>query len=47
MQKCRFTSFVKKDMHVWEMFIKPDELKSILSNNNIILNDLKGITPNI
>ena len=32
-------------MHVWDMFIKPEELKSILSENNISLNDTKGISP--
>ncbi len=45
MQKCRFTSIIAKDTHVWDMFIKPDELKSILLNNNIFLNNVKGITP--
>ena len=45
MQKCRFTSFCESDMHVWDMFIKPDELESILSRNNISLNDTKGIMP--
>jgi 2-polyprenyl-6-hydroxyphenyl methylase/3-demethylubiquinone-9 3-methyltransferase len=45
MQECRFTSFVDSDGHVWEMFIKPEELKSIFSENNITLNDLKGISP--
>lgn len=46
MQKCKFTSFVRTNTHVWDMFIKPDELKSILSGNSIIINDLKGMTPN-
>jgi 2-polyprenyl-6-hydroxyphenyl methylase/3-demethylubiquinone-9 3-methyltransferase len=45
MQKCRFTSFCGPDMHVWDMFIKPDELESVLSRNNISLNDTKGIMP--
>jgi 2-polyprenyl-6-hydroxyphenyl methylase/3-demethylubiquinone-9 3-methyltransferase len=45
MQKCRFTSFVKANAHVWDMFIKPKELESILSQNDISINDLKGITP--
>jgi 2-polyprenyl-6-hydroxyphenyl methylase/3-demethylubiquinone-9 3-methyltransferase len=45
MQECRFTSFVDTDGHVWDMFIKPEELKTISLNNNISLNDIKGITP--
>ncbi len=45
MQKCRFTSFGRADGHVWDMFIKPEELKSILSQNDISLNDTKGIAP--
>jgi 2-polyprenyl-6-hydroxyphenyl methylase/3-demethylubiquinone-9 3-methyltransferase len=45
MQECRFTSFISNGLHVWEMFIKPEELKSICLEKNILLNDLKGITP--
>ena len=45
MQKCRFTSFVKADAHAWNMFIRPEELQSILSQNGIFPNDIKGITP--
>lgn len=45
MQKCRFTSFVKTNAHVWDMFIKPEELQSILSQNGIVSKDIKGITP--
>jgi 2-polyprenyl-6-hydroxyphenyl methylase / 3-demethylubiquinone-9 3-methyltransferase len=45
MQKCRFTSFVPSDGHIWDMFIKPEELKSIFSENQIVLNGLKGILP--
>lgn len=45
MQKCRFTSFIKENAHVWDMFIRPEELQSILSQNGIFLNDMKGITP--
>lgn len=45
MQECRFTSFCGSDMHVWDMFIKPDELKTVLSQYNISLNDTKGIIP--
>ena len=47
MQECRFTAFVKSDMHVWSMFIKPDELKALLTSRGLSLNDLKGITPRL
>ena len=29
--------------HEWEKFIKPDNLKDILKNNNLILNKLDGM----
>jgi 2-polyprenyl-6-hydroxyphenyl methylase/3-demethylubiquinone-9 3-methyltransferase len=35
------------DLHVWEMFIKPDELKSLLEENNMIWKEHRGIAPNI
>lgn len=45
LQECRLTSFGMPDSHVWKMFIKPDELASILRDNEISCADLKGITP--
>jgi 2-polyprenyl-6-hydroxyphenyl methylase/3-demethylubiquinone-9 3-methyltransferase len=33
--------------HEWEKFVKPEDLKNILKNNNLILNKLDGIHYNI
>ena len=33
--------------HEWEKFIKPEDLKKILKNNNLILNKLDGMNFNI
>ena len=33
--------------HEWEKFVKPEDLKSILKKNNLILNKLDGINFNI
>ena len=33
--------------HEWEKFVKPEDLKNILKNNNLILNRLDGINFNI
>ena len=33
--------------HEWEKFVKPEDLKNILKNNNLVLNKLDGIHYNI
>ena len=33
--------------HEWEKFVKPDELKNILKNNNLALNKLDGMHFNV
>lgn len=45
LQECGLTSFGMPDSHVWEMFIKPEELVSVLRDNGISCADLKGIVP--
>ncbi len=45
MQECRLTSYTQSNVHLWKMFIKPEELRSILADNDIELNGLKGINP--
>ena len=37
--------FSAKDAHVWEKFIKPTELTSILYTNNLELREVKGLSP--
>lgn len=34
-------------LHVWEMFIKPKELKSLLAQHHFDLKDLKGSSPSL
>jgi 2-polyprenyl-6-hydroxyphenyl methylase/3-demethylubiquinone-9 3-methyltransferase len=33
--------------HDWEKFVKPEDLKNILKNNNLVLNKLDGMYFNI
>ncbi len=44
MQECGLTAFGRGDDHVWSMFIKPGELKSMMAQNGMSLAGLKGIT---
>ncbi len=40
-------AFMPKNLHVWEMFIKPNELKFLLEQNNFIWKENKGASPDI
>ena len=40
-------AFMPKNLHVWEMFIKPQELKFLLQQNNFIWKENKGASPDI
>jgi len=35
------------NLHVWDMFIRPNELKSLLTQNNLEWQEHRGIKPNI
>jgi 2-polyprenyl-6-hydroxyphenyl methylase / 3-demethylubiquinone-9 3-methyltransferase len=35
------------NLHVWEMFIKPDEIRSLLAENQLVWKEHCGIKPNI
>jgi 2-polyprenyl-6-hydroxyphenyl methylase/3-demethylubiquinone-9 3-methyltransferase len=35
------------DLHVWEMFIKPDEIKSLLAENQMTWKEHRGLKQNI
>ncbi len=39
------TSFMPKDLHVWNMFIKPKELKSSFSRHGFAAVEVKGSSP--
>jgi len=34
-------------LHVWEMFIKPNELRALLQQNNFDLKEMKGSSPSV
>jgi len=35
------------NLHIWEMFIKPREIKSLLKENNLMWKEHQGLGPNI
>lgn len=45
MQECGLTAFGRGDDHLWSMFIKPGELRDLMSRCAITLAELKGIAP--
>ena len=40
-------AFAPPNLHVWEMFIKPEELKSLLGQNNLEWKEHRGMGPNV
>jgi 2-polyprenyl-6-hydroxyphenyl methylase/3-demethylubiquinone-9 3-methyltransferase len=40
-------AFAPPNLHVWEMFIKPDELKSLLRQNNLEWQEHRGMELNV
>ena len=44
-QNIPFTAFMPRDVHVWSNFIKPYELATYFRNNQMMVYDLKGISP--
>ena len=40
-------AFAPPNIHVWEMFIKPEELKSLLGQNNLQWKEHRGMRPNV
>jgi len=40
-------AFAPPNIHVWEMFIKPEELKSVLGQNNLEWKEHRGMRPNV
>lgn len=46
-QEWRRWAFAPPDLHVWKMFIKPRELKSLLGKNNLELKGYKGMGLNV
>ena len=46
-QRWKRWAFMPPDLHIWEMFIKPDELKSLLQHNNFAWREHRGTAPNV
>ena len=46
-QRWKQWAFMPPNLHVWEMFIKPDELKSLLRQNNLEWKEHRGTAPNL
>jgi 2-polyprenyl-6-hydroxyphenyl methylase / 3-demethylubiquinone-9 3-methyltransferase len=40
-------AFAPPHLHVWEMFIRPGELKALLGKNNLVWREHRGIGPNV
>jgi 2-polyprenyl-6-hydroxyphenyl methylase/3-demethylubiquinone-9 3-methyltransferase len=47
MQEWERWAIMPPNLHVWEMFIKPDEIKYLLQKNQLIWQEHRGIKPNI
>ncbi len=47
LQEWKRWSIMPPNLHVWEMFIKPDEIKNLLSKNQMDWKEHRGIQPNI
>jgi 2-polyprenyl-6-hydroxyphenyl methylase/3-demethylubiquinone-9 3-methyltransferase len=46
-QKWKWWAFMPPNLHVWQMFIKPDEIKSLLQQNNLEWKGHQGTEPNV
>lgn len=47
LQEWKRWSIMPPDIHVWQMFIKPEEIKSLLLVNDLEWKEHRGIEPNI
>jgi len=45
MQEWSSTAFAEPNMHVWERFIRPDELSSLLGRHGLEHREMRGISP--
>jgi 2-polyprenyl-6-hydroxyphenyl methylase / 3-demethylubiquinone-9 3-methyltransferase len=46
-QEWKRWAFMPPHLHVWKMFIKPDELKALLTDNNLVWKEHVGSSPNV
>ncbi|MBN1533776.1 MAG: 3-demethylubiquinone-9 3-O-methyltransferase [Spirochaetes bacterium] len=45
LQDCPLTAYNVRDRHVWRMFVKPAELRSVMDRHGIRCAEMRGITP--
>jgi 2-polyprenyl-6-hydroxyphenyl methylase / 3-demethylubiquinone-9 3-methyltransferase len=45
LQDWKYTAIMERDLHIWEKFIKPKELKEALSTNGLDLAEMRGWFP--
>lgn len=45
-QRWRSFAFLPPNLHVWEMFIRPREMKALLARNRLIWQEHRGLKPN-
>jgi 2-polyprenyl-6-hydroxyphenyl methylase/3-demethylubiquinone-9 3-methyltransferase len=45
LQEWRLTALLPPDLHAWEQFITPDELRAVMSRHHIECRDMVGIGP--
>ncbi len=46
-QRWGWWAFMPPDFHIWKMFIKPDEIKLLLQQNNFEWREHRGTAPNV
>ena len=46
-QEWKWWAFMPSNLHVWEMFIKPEELKTHLLNSGFEVKEFRGTEPNV
>ena len=46
-QKWKRWAFLPANLHVWEMFIRPEEMKLLLGQNNLVWQEHRGLEPNV
>ena len=47
LQEWKRWAIMPPDLHIWEMFIKPNEIKSLLKENQLVWKEHRGIKPSI
>ncbi len=47
LQKWKYWALLPANLHVWNMFIRPKELKTLLYQNKLEMRENRGILPNI